>query len=121
MQIKVRSSSSRRQVVDPALHEGVHPWHPDTACDDAHCGIGRHGIEGRGERRVPITDEEPGRAADIPQVHDEAAAEPVGLNYRIRPLTCRFSVALAGDLVLVDEAAEDGSAVDVVAGEVDGD
>jgi hypothetical protein len=34
----------------------------------------------------------------------------MGLNNRIRCLTCRFSLISAGDLVLVDEAAEDGSA-----------
>ncbi len=44
----------------------------------------------------------------------------MGLNNRIRCLTCRSSVVSAGDLVLVDEAAEDGPAVDLVIGQVDG-
>jgi hypothetical protein len=44
----------------------------------------------------------------------------VGLKYRIRPLICGFLVVSTGDLVLVDESAEDRCAVDVVLGEVDG-
>jgi hypothetical protein len=35
-------------------------------------------------------------------------------------LICRFFVVSAGDLVLVDESAEDGCAVDAVLGEVEG-
>jgi hypothetical protein len=42
----------------------------------------------------------------------------VGL--RIRPLICGFMVVSTGDLVLVDESAEDRCAVDAVLGEVDG-
>jgi hypothetical protein len=45
--------------------------------------------------------------------------QPVGLNNRIRRLNCGFLVVSAGDPVLVDEAAEDGSAVDSVVGEVE--
>jgi hypothetical protein len=44
----------------------------------------------------------------------------VGLKYRIRPLICEFVVVSTGDLILVDESAEDRSAVDAVLGEVDG-
>ncbi|MEV0623574.1 hypothetical protein AB0I81_60375 [Nonomuraea sp. NPDC050404] len=36
----------------------------------------------------------------------------------MRYLTCRYLLASAGDLVLVDEAAEDGSAVGLMAGQV---
>jgi hypothetical protein len=45
---------------------------------------------------------------------------PVGLKYRIRPLSCEFVVVSTGDPILVDESAEDRSAVDAVLGEVDG-
>ena len=48
------------------------------------------------------------------------SAQLVGLKYRIRALICGFLVVSAGDLVLVDESAEDRCAVDVVLGEVDG-
>jgi hypothetical protein len=44
----------------------------------------------------------------------------VGLKYRIRALICGFLVASTGDLVLVNESAEDRCAVDAVLGEVDG-
>jgi hypothetical protein len=53
-------------------------------------------------------------------VHGQAVFAPVGLKYRILPLVCRFLVVSAGDLVLVDESAEDHRAVDAVLGEVNG-
>jgi hypothetical protein len=43
-----------------------------------------------------------------------------GSNIGIPPLSCGFVVVSVGDLVLVDESAEDCYAVDVVLGEVDG-
>lgn len=45
---------------------------------------------------------------------------PVGLKYRIRLLICEFVAVSTGDLILVDEPAEDRSAVDAVLGDVDG-
>src|ERR1700738_1835857 len=43
----------------PALHDGVHPGHPDTALDDSQSGIGQHGVEGLCELGVPVTNQEP--------------------------------------------------------------
>ena len=45
---------------------------------------------------------------------------PVGLTYRIRPLIGEFLVVSTGNPILVDESAEERSAVEVVLGEVDG-
>jgi hypothetical protein len=59
----------------PALHDGVHPGHPDTALDDSQSGIGQHGVEGLGELGVPVTNQEPGPAVHVVKVHDEVASE----------------------------------------------
>lgn len=59
---------------------------------------------------------EPG-ALTVEQLPGE---HPVGLKYRIRLLICEFVAVSTGDLILVDEPAEDRSAVDAVLGDVDG-
>jgi hypothetical protein len=64
--------------LDPALHDGVHPWHPDSALDDARSGIGRHGIEAGGELGVPIADEERDRTAGAYVIAVYVDRTPVG-------------------------------------------
>ncbi|MFJ7948853.1 hypothetical protein ACIQ6K_35270 [Streptomyces sp. NPDC096354] len=44
----------------------------------------------------------------------------MGLNYRIRLLICEFVAVSTGNLILVDESAEDRFAVDAVLGDIDG-
>ncbi|MFE4250577.1 hypothetical protein ACFRU3_13875 [Streptomyces sp. NPDC056910] len=50
----------------PTLHEGVHQRHPDTAGVDLQPGVGHQGFEDSGELRIPVPDQELGRAARVP-------------------------------------------------------
>src|ERR1700738_1177519 len=59
----------------PALHDGVHPGHPDTALDDSQSGIGQHGVDGLRALGVPVPNQEPGPAVHVFKVHDEVASE----------------------------------------------
>jgi len=59
----------------PALHEAVHAQYLDAGRDDLQPGVGRQGVEGVGELGVSVTDQEPGPAARVLQVHDQVASE----------------------------------------------
>lgn len=50
--------------LDPALQDGVRPRHPNPALGEAYSGIGRHGVQGRGEFGGSAGDEEPGWGTD---------------------------------------------------------
>src|SRR4030088_3335642 len=52
----------------PALHEGVHPRYLDAGGDDRQSGVGQQSVEGGGELRVAIADQEPGRVAYVLEV-----------------------------------------------------
>jgi hypothetical protein len=59
----------------PALHDGVHARHPDTALHDLESGVGEQCVEGGGELGVAVADEELGLAACVFEVHYEVASE----------------------------------------------
>jgi hypothetical protein len=67
--------------LDPALHDGVHAWHPDAGEDDLDAGVCQELVEERGELRVPISDQVSDGGLGVFQVHDEVSGglgDPVG-------------------------------------------
>jgi hypothetical protein len=55
----------------PPLHDRVHPRHPDPSEHNLGARIGQHDIEQSGVLAVPVSDEEPGSASGLFQVHDQ--------------------------------------------------
>ncbi len=71
LKIKVRSSSSWRQALDPPFHDRVHAGYPDPAEHDADSSVGEHLVEQSRVLAVPVTDQVFHLAARVFEVHGQ--------------------------------------------------
>jgi len=60
---------------DPALRVRICPGGADRGLDDLDAFGGEHLVEGRGEFRIPVTDEEAERSSALYEIADEVASD----------------------------------------------